>query len=130
MDKNAHGTNFSSRERASFKVRHPALFFLLIAAGIVAFLFYFAYGRLPFYPCWLFCLSVVAFLFYGYDKHQSAKEGAWRVPEIVLHLLSLAGGFVGAFLGRRYYRHKTQKIVFILVIILSALLHIALFLYF
>ena len=111
-------------------MRHPALFFLLIAAGIVAFLFYFAYGRMPFYPCWLFCLSVVAFLFYGYDKHQSEKEGAWRVPEVVLHLLSLAGGFVGAFLGRRYYRHKTQKIVFILVIILSALLHIALFLYF
>ena len=117
-------------KRASFKVRHPVLFFLLIAAGLAAFLFYFAYGRLPLYPCWILCLSVVTFLFYGYDKHQSMKDGAWRVPEAALHLLSLAGGFIGAFLGRRYYRHKTQKIAFIIVIVLSALIHIGLFLYF
>ncbi len=56
---------------------------------------------------------------YGYDKHQSEKEGAWRVPEAVLHLLSLAGGFIGAFLGWSFYRHKTQKIAFIFVIVLS-----------
>ena len=105
-------------------------FFLLIAAGITAFLLYFAGRKLPLYPCLLVCLSVVTFLFYGYDKHQSEKDGAWRVPEAVLHLLSLAGGFVGAFLGRRFYRHKTQKIAFIIVIVLSALLHIALSLYF
>ena len=105
-------------------------FFLLIAAGITACLLYLAWGKLPLYPCWLICLSVVTFIFYGYDKYQSGKDGAWRVPEATLHLLSLAGGFIGAFLGRRFYRHKTQKIVFIIVIILSALLHIALFLYF
>ena len=116
--------------RTPFKRRHPVLFFLLIAAGITACLLYFAWGRLPLYPCWLLCLSVVTFLFYGYDKHQSEKDGAWRVPEATLHLLSLLGGFIGAFLGRRFYRHKTQKLIFIIVIVLSALLHIALFLYF
>ena len=104
-------------------------FFLIVAAVITAFLLYFVFGRLPLYPCWLLCLSIVSFLFYGYDKHQSEKDGAWRVPEAVLHLLSLAGGFIGAFLGRRFYRHKTQKLIFIIVIILSALLHIASFLY-
>ena len=115
--------------RTPFKKRHPVFFFLIVAAVIMAFLLYFAFGRLPLYPCWLLCLSVVTLILYGYDKHQSEKDGAWRVPEAVLHLLSLAGGFIGAFLGRRFYRHKTQKLIFIIVIILSALLHIASFLY-
>ena len=128
--KHQNRLHFQSTRRAPFKKTHPVSFFLIIAAGITAFLLYFAYGRLPLYPCWLFCVSIVTFIFYGYDKHQSGKDGAWRVPEAVLHLLSLAGGFVGAFLGRRYFRHKTQKITFIIVIVLSILLHIALFLYF
>lgn len=115
---------FHNLNGASFKRRYPTLFFLLIAAGVVALLFYLNSGRLPLYPCWLLCLSVVTFFFYGYDKRQSMKEGAWRVPEAALHLLSLAGGFAGAFLGRRYYRHKTQKTAFIIVIILSALLYL------
>ena len=121
---------YQTMSRTPFKRRHPVFFFLLIAAGITAFLLYFAGRKLPLYPCWLLCLSVVTFFFYGYDKHQSEKDGAWRVPEAVLHLLSLTGGFIGAFLGRRFYRHKTQKIAFIIVIVLSALLHIALSLYF
>ena len=128
--KNSHWTRFSNMKRASFKMRHPVIFFLLIAAGITVFLLYFAYERLPLYPCWLLCVNIVTFLFYGYDKHLSMKDGAWRVPEAALHLLSLAGGFIGAFLGRRYYRHKTQKMVFIIAIVLSAFLHIGLFLYF
>ena len=116
--------------RNPFYKRYPKLFFFLIAAGAAALLMYFAWGKLPLYPCWLICLSVVTFLFYGYDKAQSETYGAWRIPEAVLHMLSLMGGFVGAFIGRRVFRHKTQKIEFICVIILSFCLHIALFLYF
>ena len=113
-----------------FYKRHPELFFSFIAAGITVLLMYFTWGKLSFYPCWLICLSVVTFLFYGYDKIQSEIYGAWRIPETVLHLLSLIGGFIGAFIGRRFFRHKTQKICFSYVIALSVLLHTALFLYF
>jgi uncharacterized membrane protein YsdA (DUF1294 family) len=56
---------------------------------------------------WLIALGVVAFVFYGLDKALS-KTGARRVPELVLHLLALAGGFVGALLGMLVFRHKSN----------------------
>ena len=112
-----------------FYRRNPRLYFLIIAAAITALLWHFAGKILSPYPCWLVCINFVTFLFYGYDKWQSMIDG-WRVPEAVLHLLSIAGGFIGAFIGRIFFRHKTQKLFFIIIIIFAALLHIALFLYF
>jgi uncharacterized membrane protein YsdA (DUF1294 family) len=53
-------------------------------------------------------LSFASFVMYGWDKRQ-AQNGGWRVPEKNLHLLSLLGGWPGAFLGQRQFRHKTQK---------------------
>ena len=104
----------------------PRTFFLIIAAVAIAVtaavLWKFGGKVLPFYPFWLLCSGIVTFLFYGYDKRQSRK-GEWRVPELVLHLLSLAGGFIGGYLGRRVFRHKTQEPLFLVVIILSAVLH-------
>lgn len=72
---------------------------------------------------WLAAWSVTAFVFYGYDKAQ-AKRGAWRIPEIVLHGVSLIGGFIGALIGMYTFRHKTQKPIFLAVIVLSAALWI------
>lgn len=56
---------------------------------------------------WLIAASVVAFIFYAYDK-VSSKAGAGRIPELILHLLSLAGGFAGALLGMLVFRHKSN----------------------
>ena len=56
---------------------------------------------------WLLAASVVTFIFYAYDKI-SAKAGMGRIPEILLHLLSLAGGFTGALLGMLVFRHKSN----------------------
>lgn len=104
----------------------PRTFFLIVAAACAVVtglaLWGLGGGALPLYPLWLICLSIVTFLFYGYDKLQSRWEG-WRVPELVLHLLSLAGGFAGGYLGRGLFRHKTKEPLFLAVIILSALLH-------
>jgi len=74
------------------------------------------------YPAWLLTLGVVTFLFYGFDKTQSKRKG-WRVSEKTLHTLALAGGFVGGWVGMFWFRHKTQKGIFYLILLLSTLLH-------
>ena len=56
---------------------------------------------------WLVAISVVTFIFYAYDKI-SAKAGTGRIPEMLLHLLSVAGGFAGALLGMLVFRHKSN----------------------
>ena len=56
---------------------------------------------------WLVAISVVTFIFYAYDKI-SAKAGTGRIPEMLLHLLSVAGCFAGALLGMLVFRHKSN----------------------
>lgn len=53
-------------------------------------------------------LSLVTFSLYGADKRR-ARNGAWRVPEWGLHALEATGGWPGAFLGQRVWRHKNAK---------------------
>jgi uncharacterized membrane protein YsdA (DUF1294 family) len=43
------------------------------------------------YGIWIAAASVLTFLLYGFDKAQSKTEG-WRIPEVYLHGLALAGG--------------------------------------
>jgi len=78
------------------------------------------------YLAWSLLLSAITFCFYGWDKRQARKNN-WRTPESRLHLLSLLGGWPGAMMGRRIFRHKTQKLSFKLVIWLAAILHLILF---
>ncbi len=98
------------------------LFSLVLIVIIGYFVFTSTYGRLDLYPAWLLTLSVVTFIWYGFDKGQS-KRGGLRVPEIVLQLLTLAGGFPGGWLGRAMFHHKTRHDEFRTVLILSTLLH-------
>jgi uncharacterized membrane protein YsdA (DUF1294 family) len=67
-------------------------------------------------------LSLVTVLAYGWDKFQ-AQRGGRRIPETRLHALALLGGFVGAWLARRWFRHKTWKSGFGFVLGFAALLH-------
>ncbi|NTW28674.1 MAG: DUF1294 domain-containing protein [Coriobacteriia bacterium] len=53
-------------------------------------------------------LSVLLFALYGADK-AAARRGGWRTPEASLHLLALLGGWPGALIARRVFRHKTKK---------------------
>ena len=56
-------------------------------------------------------LSAFACSAYRSDKRR-AEEGAWRVPESTLHIISFIGGWPGAFLAQRVFRHKTSKLSF------------------
>lgn len=69
-------------------------------------------------------LSLVSFLVYGFDKHR-ASAGGRRVPEQTLHLLALLGGWPGALLGQRRFRHKTRKVPFLIAFWASVMLHVA-----
>ncbi len=52
--------------------------------------------------------SGVAFLMYGADK-SAAEQGRWRTSESTLHTIALMGGWPGALVARRVFRHKTTK---------------------
>ena len=52
--------------------------------------------------------SGVAFLMYGADK-SAAERGGWRTSESALHTVALVGGWPGALVARRVFRHKTRK---------------------
>lgn len=50
----------------------------------------------------------LAFLMFGLDKRR-ARTGAWRISESTLLGIALIGGWFGAKLGQRVFRHKTRK---------------------
>ncbi len=74
-------------------------------------------GRLFQYGYWYVTLggallpSLLAYVLYADDKGRSRAK-AWRISERHLHWISLVGGWPGAYLAQRRYRHKTAKVGF------------------
>jgi uncharacterized membrane protein YsdA (DUF1294 family) len=83
-------------------------------------------AKLYYYLIWLAALSLITFIFYGFDKDRAKRKGA-RVPENALHLLALAGGFMGGWVGRGLFHHKTQKPMFTLILVVSTMGHAGIF---
>jgi uncharacterized membrane protein YsdA (DUF1294 family) len=81
-------------------------------------------------PLWLGVLgtyvsvSVLTFIAYAIDKSAAAK-GNWRIPENHLHLLSLFGGWPGAWVAQRCLRHKTRKQPFVAIFLFTIALNLA-----
>jgi len=55
--------------------------------------------------CWI---NIISFIAYGTDK-RAAVNGAWRIPEADLHILEFLGGWIGAFIGQKFFHHKNKK---------------------
>ena len=70
-------------------------------------------------------VGLVTFFAYGWDKRQARLDRS-RIPESTLHFLALCGGWLGALIGQRVFRHKTQKVFFQFVTWTIVVLHIAL----
>jgi uncharacterized membrane protein YsdA (DUF1294 family) len=70
-------------------------------------------------------VSLVTFAAFGWDKRRAAGGGR-RVPERTLLVLALAGGWPGAILARRQFRHKTRKGSFVIAFWVVVALHVAL----
>lgn len=68
-------------------------------------------------------MSMACFIAYGLDKRR-ARNGGRRVSEHTLQLLAFLGGWPGALIGQRYFRHKTQKTAFLIVFWLAVVLHV------
>src|SRR5437870_5866348 len=68
-------------------------------------------------------MSLVCFIAYGLDKRQAANGGR-RVSERTLHLMAFLGGWPGALLGQRQFRHKTQKVTFRIVFWMVVMAHV------
>ncbi len=66
--------------------------------------------------------SVLAFVLYGVDKRR-AGTGARRIPESTLHTVAFLGGWPGAFVAQRFFRHKTVKISYQIVFWLIVAVH-------
>lgn len=76
---------------------------LMVALGV----WIFNGTLLMLYPAWLLALGIVTFLYYGFDKYRAQRK-QWRVAESTLNILTLAGGFLGAWVGMFWFRHKTK----------------------
>lgn len=90
------------------------IFFGLLAVSVVI-------GKLP--PVVLLFylgMSLLTYLIYYLDK-SAARSGSWRTKESTLHLLSLLGGWPGAWFAQQQFRHKTRKQPFRLIFWLTVL---------
>jgi uncharacterized membrane protein YsdA (DUF1294 family) len=68
-------------------------------------------------------LSMAAFVMYGFDKRRAKKQGR-RIPERTLLAVGQFGGWPGALLAQRVFRHKTAKLSFRIQFIATVVVHV------
>jgi uncharacterized membrane protein YsdA (DUF1294 family)/cold shock CspA family protein len=94
---------------------------LLVAPG-VAIARLFASDRAWTLTGWVVLASVITYALYAWDKRR-AQQGDWRIPEKVLHVWELLGGWPGGFLAQRRLRHKSAKLSYLVKFWLIVVLH-------
>lgn len=73
-------------------------------------------------------INILTFVMLFIDK-RAAKKNLWRKKESLLMGMILVGGVVGGFLGIFLLRHKSRKLKFKFVLVLSIILHILILYY-
>jgi uncharacterized membrane protein YsdA (DUF1294 family) len=110
--------------------RHRYQFNAIIVSLISTFLIFgslYIITNWSLYLLWILSISLVTFGLFGVDKALS-KTDRTRIPESVLHLFTLIGGFPGQILGRVVFRHKTnfkRHPSFTIVLVTSMVIQIA-----
>lgn len=74
-------------------------------------------------------INVIGFLIMYVDK-QKAKKGKWRIQEKTLFIVTALGGGIGTIAGMKVFRHKTQKVAFVIGFPLITILEIITVIYF
>lgn len=108
--------------------------FALLAG--TSLLLYLAFTREGAKLSWFFAIyllftvacSAIVFVLYGIDKRRAIKNQP-RISERTLHIFSMLGGWPGAHLAQRLFRHKTLKISFRLVFWLTVAVHLMMIAY-
>lgn len=75
------------------------------------------------------CINIFGFFIMWLDKRK-AKKGAWRIPEKTLFIITALGGGIGTIAGMYTFRHKTQKIQFVIGFPFITILEIVTIIYF
>lgn len=73
-------------------------------------------------------INIIGFLIMFIDK-QKAKKGAWRIQEKTLFIITALGGGIGTTAGMYTFRHKTQKVQFVIGLPFITILEIILAVY-
>jgi uncharacterized membrane protein YsdA (DUF1294 family) len=73
--------------------------------------------------------SAASIFAYAVDK-SAARHGRWRTREGTLHLLAVIGGWPGALVAQRLFRHKSRKPSFQAAFLLTVVLNCAVLLWF
>ena len=110
---------------------NPNRYFLLIAFITLVFITVLLWKLTAIHPLWIYLIAInlITFSFYGYDKYQ-AIHNKNRIPEIVLHILALVCGSIGALAGQNIFHHKTRKLKFQIVFIFIAIVQAVLVIWF
>lgn len=74
-------------------------------------------------------INIFGFFIMWLDKRK-AKKGAWRIPEKTLFIITALGGGIGTIAGMYTFRHKTQKIQFVIGVPFITILEIVTIIYF
>ena len=67
-------------------------------------------------------MNLISFCLYFIDKRRAIKD-KHRISEKTLLMYSLFFGSVGAVFGMYFFRHKTKKIKFRILVVLFLILH-------
>lgn len=62
---------------------------------------------------YLLAINLFGFFIMWLDKRK-AKKGSWRIPEKTLFIVTALGGGIGTIAGMYTFRHKTQKLNFVI----------------
>lgn len=74
-------------------------------------------------------INIIGFLIMWLDKYK-AKKGKWRIPEKTLFIITALGGGIGTTIGMYTFRHKTQKLNFVIGFPFITILEIVTIIYF
>lgn len=78
---------------------------------------------------YLISINIIGFLIMWIDKRKAIK-GSWRIPEKTLFIITGLGGGIGTIAGMYIFRHKTQKVAFVIGFPLITILEIIAVIYF
>lgn len=62
---------------------------------------------------YLLAINLFGFFIMWLDKRK-ARKGTWRIPEKTLFIVTALGGGIGTIAGMYTFRHKTQKLNFVI----------------
>ena len=74
-------------------------------------------------------INAIGFFIMWLDKRKAIK-GNWRIPEKTLFIITALGGGIGTIAGMYIFRHKTQKIQFVIGFPFITILEIITIVYF